>query len=140
MTRAEKILAMVGREIADSMTHTDHPARHWDRTCPACVAETPERDALDHIMRVAREGITPTRRLDWIALRAQYALEGKMWSRDIKEHPRNSVAEMAKENAELRSRVAELEAGLGDILDADENKVWLYQRAYKRARALLRKP
>ena len=26
-------------------THTDHPLRHWDRTCPACVAEgqpTPE--------------------------------------------------------------------------------------------------
>lgn len=20
-------------------THTDHPMRHWDRTCPACVAE-----------------------------------------------------------------------------------------------------
>lgn len=25
------------------------------------------RDALDHIMRVAREGIHPTRRLDWLA-------------------------------------------------------------------------
>ena len=21
-------------------THTDHPMRHWDRTCPACVAES----------------------------------------------------------------------------------------------------
>ena len=21
------------------MTHTDHPARHWDRTCPACIAD-----------------------------------------------------------------------------------------------------
>jgi hypothetical protein len=20
-------------------THTDHPARHWDRTCPTCVSE-----------------------------------------------------------------------------------------------------
>ena len=19
--------------------HTDHPARHWDRTCPACIAD-----------------------------------------------------------------------------------------------------
>ena len=24
-------------------THTDHPLRHWDRTCPACLAE--EKDA-----------------------------------------------------------------------------------------------
>ena len=23
-------------------THTDHPMRHWDRTCPACVAEDQE--------------------------------------------------------------------------------------------------
>ena len=22
-------------------THTDHPSRHWDRTCPACAAEEP---------------------------------------------------------------------------------------------------
>ena len=20
--------------------HTDHPSRHWDRTCPACIAES----------------------------------------------------------------------------------------------------
>ena len=26
-------------EQAEKQTHTDHPSRHWDRTCPACVAE-----------------------------------------------------------------------------------------------------
>ena len=67
------------------------------------------RDALDHIMRVAREGITPTRRLDWIALRAKYALEGKPWSRDVRDDPRNSVAKMTKENKELRGRLAAAE-------------------------------
>ena len=60
------------------------------------------RDALDHIMRVARKGISPTRRLDWIALRAKYALEGKVWSRDVREEPRDSVAKMENDNAELR--------------------------------------
>jgi len=25
--------------------HTDHPLRHWDRTCPACVAESAAVDA-----------------------------------------------------------------------------------------------
>lgn len=22
---------------AEKQTHTDHPMRHWDRTCPACI-------------------------------------------------------------------------------------------------------
>lgn len=25
--------------IEETPAHTDHPLRHWDRTCPACVAE-----------------------------------------------------------------------------------------------------
>ena len=24
--------------------HTDHPSRHWDRTCPACIAESAQND------------------------------------------------------------------------------------------------
>ena len=27
---------------AENPTHTDHPLRHWDRTCPACIAELEE--------------------------------------------------------------------------------------------------
>ena len=27
-------------------THTDHPARHWDRTCPACVAEAEKQEPV----------------------------------------------------------------------------------------------
>jgi hypothetical protein len=26
--------------------HTDHPARHWDRTCPACAAEEEQIEPL----------------------------------------------------------------------------------------------
>jgi hypothetical protein len=29
----------MGRESSSQPDHTDHPLRHWDRTCPACVAE-----------------------------------------------------------------------------------------------------
>ena len=25
--------------------HTDHPSRHWDRTCPACIAESAQNDS-----------------------------------------------------------------------------------------------
>ena len=81
------------------------------------MSETPERDALDHIMRVAREGIQPTRRLDWIALRAQYALEGKQWSRDIREQPRNSVLKMQKENHALREELERARAFITDLFD-----------------------
>lgn len=29
---------------AEKQTHTDHPARHWDRTCPACVEQAEEKE------------------------------------------------------------------------------------------------
>jgi hypothetical protein len=70
------------------------------------MSETPERDALDHIMRVARATMQPTRRLDWIALRAKYALEGKPWSRDVRETPTDRVAA----DRSLRERLLASEA------------------------------
>lgn len=36
-------LAPPKREIEQA--HTDHPARHWDKTCPACVEQAEEKDA-----------------------------------------------------------------------------------------------
>ena len=36
-----------------------------------------QRDALDHIMRVARGSVSQTRRDRWIEIRAQYALEAR---------------------------------------------------------------
>lgn len=72
----------------------------------------PLLDALDHIMRVARDGIQPTRRLDWIELRARYALEGKQWSRDIRDTPDNSRLELLNKNKKLRDEVIALQAKL----------------------------
>jgi hypothetical protein len=33
-------------EQAEKQTHTDHPMRHWDRTCPACVAEAEQQEPV----------------------------------------------------------------------------------------------
>jgi hypothetical protein len=45
-------------EEAESQTHTDHPSRHWDRTCPACVAEAGEQDVPEPLMKIIREKFT----------------------------------------------------------------------------------
>ena len=31
--------------LSETATHTDHPSRHWDRTCPACVNSAPSAGA-----------------------------------------------------------------------------------------------
>ena len=47
------------------------------------------RDALDHIMRVARSARRPTRRLDWIAERARRALDGQPYDQgDMPQYPK----------------------------------------------------
>lgn len=79
-----------------------HSTSTVDASYQAPKPVDPLRDALDHIMRVARQGIQPTRRLDWIEIRARYALEGKEWSGDIRETPRDSVRELVKQNEKLR--------------------------------------
>ena len=33
-------------EQAEKPTHTDHPSRHWDRTCPACLAEAEKQEPV----------------------------------------------------------------------------------------------
>ena len=54
------------------------------------------RDALDHIARVAQQTLRPTRRLDWITHRAKVALDGRRWTRDLRDTPKNRVAEAAR--------------------------------------------
>ena len=63
------------------------------------------RDALDHIMRVANQGLNPTKRLDWISLRAKVALRGDDWEPGMRDEPRNSVIELIKKNERLRERL-----------------------------------
>jgi len=38
-------------EQAEGQTHTDHPMRHWDRTCPACVAEAEKQKPVAYYWR-----------------------------------------------------------------------------------------
>lgn len=68
------------------------------------------RDALDHIVRVAQQGITPTRRLDWIAIRAKVALRGDIWEPGMRDEPDNSRAELITKNVKLRDRIHKLDA------------------------------
>lgn len=52
------------------------------------------RSALDHIVRTARHSSTSTRRIRWIELRAQTALDGKPYSDamvDLPKYDRNSL-------------------------------------------------
>lgn len=71
-----------------------------------------ERDALDHIMRVAREGLQPTRRLDWIEHRARVALAGEQWTRDHRDHPENTRSDEARRYESRRQELAALRAEL----------------------------
>ena len=88
---------------------------------PKQTMSEPLRDALDHIMRVARQGVTPTRRLDWIALRAKYALEGKEWSGDVRDDPRDSVAKLRKDLAASQAKVERLTTLAKLVIDWYEN-------------------
>ena len=40
---------MDNNELAEKQTHTDHPMRHWDRTCPTCLTEQQEPVVLSDI-------------------------------------------------------------------------------------------
>lgn len=52
IAEAEKQAALqeisdIGQEIEQA--HTDHPARHWDRTCPACVKEAEKQEPVAYV-------------------------------------------------------------------------------------------
>ncbi|MBN3848684.1 hypothetical protein G3N58_17905 [Paraburkholderia sp. Ac-20342] len=75
------------------------------------MAEVAElRDALDHIARVARNSRQQTRRVRWIQLRAEGALNGTDEWRTV-ELPRNDD----NRRAVLRERVDELESQVAEL-------------------------
>ena len=51
------------------------------------------RDALDHISRIANAARQPTKRLDWISLRAREALRGVSWNREYLPEPKKASME-----------------------------------------------
>lgn len=74
---------------ADAATHTDHPLRHWDRTCPACIAESAaQADARDAVLE------------EWISVSGPwvYALE-----RDGEEQAASNISDLRKRTRALKS-------------------------------------
>lgn len=67
-----------------------------------------QRDALEHIEVTCQRSRTSTRRLRWIEQRARYALDGKPYSDDAFDLPKDATSSAEK----LKIRVAELEKQL----------------------------
>jgi len=38
-------------EQTEKQAHTDHPARHWDRTCPACIEQAEKQEPVAWLVR-----------------------------------------------------------------------------------------
>jgi len=74
------------------------------------------RDALDHIMRTARASSTQTRRLRWIASRAEGALQGRPYVAAEHDQPRMvSEAVLQAKNHQLRLANARLRTALAQV-------------------------
>ena len=102
------------------------------------------QDALDHIMRTARASSTQTRRLRWIASRAETALAGRPYVAAEHDQPKmvtqatmqskNSALqsknlELRLVNARLRSTLAQIAGGSTGILDRDFELAQIAQAA-----------
>ena len=102
------------------------------------------QDALDHIMRTARASSTQTRRLRWIASRAEAALQGRPYIAAEHDLPKmvteatmqtkNSALqsknlELRVANARLRSALAQIAGGSTGILDRDFELAQIAQAA-----------
>ncbi|MGE8565208.1 MAG: hypothetical protein ACN6PV_02015 [Achromobacter sp.] len=83
---------------------------------PKLGVERIQRDALDHIMRTARASSTQTRRLRWIASRAEGALQGHPYIASEHVQPRMvSEAVLQTKNLQLRLANARLRAALVQV-------------------------
>lgn len=102
------------------------------------------QDALDHIMRTARASSSQTRRLRWIASRAEAALQGRPFVASEHDQPKmvseaalqskNSALqsknlELRLANARLRSTLAQIAGGSTGILDRDFELAQIAQAA-----------
>lgn len=69
------------------------------------------REALSHIIRTCQGSRTRTRRLRWIEQRAQFALEGKPYSDDAFDLPKDATGS----NEKLRAKVKDLHSLLNRV-------------------------
>jgi len=103
-----------------------------------------QRDALDHIMRTARASSSQTRRLRWIASRAEVALAGRPYVAAEHDQPRmvteaalqskNSALqsknlELRVANSRLRSALAQVAGGATGYSDRDTELAQIAQAA-----------
>ena len=94
-------------------------------------------DALDHIMRTARASSTQTRRLRWIASRAEAALLGRPFV--VSEHDQPKMVseavlqaknhQLRLANARLRTALAQVAGGATGHSDRDTELAQLAQAA-----------
>ncbi|MCY1520485.1 hypothetical protein D9M68_552630 [compost metagenome] len=96
-----------------------------------------QQDALDHIMRTARASSSQTRRLRWIASRAEAALQGKPFIASEHDQPKmvSEAVLQAKNhqlrlaNARMRVALAQIAGGSTGILDRDFELAQIAQAA-----------
>lgn len=94
-------------------------------------------DALDHIMRTARASSTQTRRLRWIASRAEAALQGRPFVVSEHDQPKmvSEAVLQAKNhhlrlvNVRMRVALAQIAGGSTGILDRDFELAQIAQAA-----------
>lgn len=95
------------------------------------------QDALDHIMRTARASSSQTRRLRWIASRAEAALQGRPFIASEHDQPKmvSEAVLQAKNqqlriaNARLRVALAQVAGGATGYLDRDTELAQIAQAA-----------
>jgi hypothetical protein len=76
--------------VTANFYHTDHPLRHWDRTCPACQQETAPADGLPEPPRIEGvAGVLFVTAADYDALRAR--LQEEIAKREEAEQERNQL-------------------------------------------------
>jgi hypothetical protein len=122
--------------VTANFYHTDHPLRHWDRTCPACQQETAPADGLPEPPRIEGvAGVLFVTAADYDALRARLqeeiakhtALQSEVADWLVRE-PHAALRVMRERAEAAESRVAalqkELEAvrkALRRLIDLDGN-------------------
>jgi hypothetical protein len=81
-------------------------------------------DALDHILKLARNSRTNTRRYTMIAERASAALERRPFVFDLREVPKNGGSIRMKYKDAL-AKVAILKQALQEIVDDSRDGCWM---------------
>ena len=138
----QRLIENAGTLGSASMEDAKLVSRYRDRLLAAApkpaVNEPPAdplRDALDHIARVARGSRTGTRRLQWIAQRAQSAIDGDHAWRDLptpKIDTRCEFRSGQRVRLTLVNTFLGLEAGTEHVVDhvqppvpARQGRVWI---------------